>query len=52
MQQKQPAGPLELNAEEQQVQPSSPTPAASKMDQMLMGVDTTKIGAWIVWQQN
>ena len=45
LQHRQPASPLELDAEEQQVPPSSPTPAASESNQLLVGVDTMKIGA-------
>jgi len=48
---KQHASPLEWDAEEQQVPPSSPTPAASESDQLLVGMDTMKIGAWIICRQ-
>jgi hypothetical protein len=51
VQHRQPASPLERDAEEQQVPPSSPTPAASELDQLLVGVDKMKIGAWrVCWQ--
>ena len=48
MQQRQPASPLEWDAEEQQVPPGSPAPAASELDQLLLGMDKTKIGARVV----
>jgi len=48
MQQKQPASPLEWDAEEQQVPLSIPTPATSYLDKMFVGLDTMKVGAWIV----